>query len=73
MGLFWSRTPVVGDEARGYEGKSRDPLTATLIAEGENGEVSISHAIRRVYVGPGAQQDSWPRMLAFLRSALAQK
>jgi len=53
MGLFWSRAPVDGDLAEGFEGMSKDPLTATLVAEMESGASRISHPIRRVYIGPG--------------------
>jgi dienelactone hydrolase len=53
MGLFWSRAPVLGEVARAAEGMSKDPLTATLVADGEDGAPTISHPIRRVYVGPG--------------------
>lgn len=53
MGLFWSRAPVYGALAKGFEGMSRDPLTATLVAEMESGASPISHPIRRVYIGPG--------------------
>ncbi|MDM0075207.1 acyl-CoA thioesterase/bile acid-CoA:amino acid N-acyltransferase family protein [Variovorax sp. J2P1-59] len=54
MGLFWSRAPVHGDVAKGFEGKSTDPFTATLTAEGEDGAPPISHPIRRVFLGPAA-------------------
>ena len=53
MGLFWSRAPVHGDVAKGFEGMSKDPLTATLVAEGANALLPIAHPIRRVYIGPG--------------------
>lgn len=53
MGLFWSREPVDGEMAKGFESMSRDPLTATLVAEAKDGGTSISHSIRRVYLGPG--------------------
>jgi dienelactone hydrolase len=53
MGLFWSRAPVDDDIAKGFERMERDPLTATLVAETEGGTPSISHAIRRVYLGDG--------------------
>lgn len=51
MGLFWSRAPVHADVAKGYEGKSKDPFTATLTAEAE-GDTLISHSIKRTFVGP---------------------
>lgn len=53
MGLFWSREPVNGDVAKGFESMSKDLLTATLVAETEGGIPSISHSIRRVYLGDG--------------------
>lgn len=53
MGLFWSRAPVGGEMAKGFERMSSDPLTATLVAEAKDGGASISHSIRRVYLGPG--------------------
>jgi dienelactone hydrolase len=53
MGLFWSRAPVDGDLAKGFAGMSRDPLTATMVAEMEGESSPISHPIRRVYIGPG--------------------
>ncbi|MDM0109754.1 acyl-CoA thioesterase/bile acid-CoA:amino acid N-acyltransferase family protein [Variovorax sp. J22R24] len=54
MGLFWSRAPVQGEVATGFEGMSKDPFTATLTAEAEDGTPPISHAIRRVFLGPAA-------------------
>lgn len=51
MGLFWSRAPVTDDAT--FAAPSSDPLTATLTAESSNGEMLISHAIRRVYVAGG--------------------
>lgn len=53
MGLFWSRAPVDGDLAKGFEGMTTDPLTVTLVAEIEGGASPISHPIRRAYIGPG--------------------
>lgn len=53
MGLFWSRAPVDNEVAKGFETVSSDPLMATLTAEAEDGGASISHSIRRVYLGPG--------------------
>lgn len=53
MGLFWSRAPVHGDVAKGFEGMSKDSLVATLTAEGPDGAPPIFHPIRRVFAGPG--------------------
>ncbi|WP_422086189.1 acyl-CoA thioesterase/bile acid-CoA:amino acid N-acyltransferase family protein [Variovorax sp.] len=53
MGLFWSRVPITGELAAAISGLSDDPLTTTLTAESADGRQSISHAIRRVYLGPG--------------------
>ncbi|QBK04654.1 palmitoyl-CoA hydrolase [Hylemonella gracilis] len=53
MGLFWSRAPVSSEIAKGYDGKSTDPLTATLTAERDDGAPPISHAVRRVYMNEG--------------------
>ena len=53
MGLFWSRAPVHADIAEGFKNMSKDPFTATLVAEQENGAPPVSHPVRRVYVGPG--------------------
>lgn len=50
MGLFWSRAPVSSELAKGYDGKSTDPLTATLTAETNDGAPLVSQAIRRVYM-----------------------
>lgn len=50
MGLFWSRAPVSSELAKGYDGKSTDPLTATLTAETNDGAQLVSQAIRRVYM-----------------------
>src|SRR5207245_451494 len=52
MGLFWSRAPVQGDVAAGYHGKSKDPFTATLVAEGEGGTAPIFHVVTRAFHGP---------------------
>ncbi len=53
MGLFWSRVPITGERAAAVPGLSDDPLTTTLTAESTDGRHSISHAIRRVYLGTG--------------------
>lgn len=53
MGLFWSRAPVSGAVATGMAGMSKDPFTATLSAELEDGRPPILHAITRVFQGPG--------------------
>jgi dienelactone hydrolase len=52
MGLFWSRAAVHGDVAKGYESKSKDPFTATLTAERDDGTPPIFHSITRVFHGP---------------------
>lgn len=52
MGLFWSRAPVDSELAKGVAAMSNDPLTATLVAQSDDGMPPISHAIRRVYIGP---------------------
>jgi dienelactone hydrolase len=50
MGLFWSRAPAPPEVTKDYEGKSTDPLTATLTAERDDGASRISHVVRRVYM-----------------------
>ncbi|CAN7731862.1 acyl-CoA thioesterase/bile acid-CoA:amino acid N-acyltransferase family protein [Variovorax sp. LjRoot130] len=53
MGLFWSRAPAHGDVAEGFKGMTKDPFTATLAAEGDDGAPPISQRIKRVFAGPG--------------------
>lgn len=53
MGLFWSRGLVSADQLTTIRPPGKDPLTVTLVAEGSDGQGTVSHTIRRVFEGPG--------------------